>query len=59
MANECLLCGCFNRVFDFIRPFCEIVLKSFGKWDEILNDHAFYHLPLVLGNSGHGGENVW
>ena len=29
-------------------PFREAVLKSFGKKDEILNDHAFYHLSLVI-----------
>ena len=29
-------------------PFCEAVLKSFGKMDGILNDHAFYHLSVII-----------
>jgi hypothetical protein len=29
-------------------PFRETVLRSFGKWDEILDNHAFYHLSLVM-----------
>ena len=39
-------------------PFCEAVLKSFGKMDEILNDHAFYHMSFVIQDMENGGVIV-